>query len=169
MDNEIPKKLYHGSGHQITDEFVRTKPGFINNMQTPVTAVFATNYDRARLYAVMRIIGGEHWKSPIGNHTLCVEQVEPNISEKAYIYELDSNGFVHDSQTEYYSLTDKKIQNIIEIDIMQEIINGNIRLFVLKDKIDFENMSYQAAMDLWRETTHHLDKFELYNLGAKRI
>lgn len=168
MDSYIPKTLYHGSGRKIQDGFVRIKPGHINNMQTPVNAVFATNYERARLYAVMRLIGDAHWKSPIGDHTLCVEQVEPNIPEKAYVYELDSDGFIRDSKTEYYSLTDKKIQNVIEINIMQEILKGNIRVFVLKDKIDFKHMPYQAAMDLWRETTHHLDKFEPYNPDATK-
>lgn len=161
MSDIKPKILYHGSGHKITDGFIRTKPGSINNMKTEITAAFATSsFERARLYAMMREIASG-WKTP-GINSIYVEKIKPNFPEKVYVYELDSDGFEHDTGTDYYSLTDKPIKNVIEIDVMREIQNNNIRIYVLKDKIDFTSMPRRQSMDLWCKTIEQRDKFEIY-------
>ena len=163
MDSKLPDVLYHGSRVKIDTGFIQMSPGYIDRMKTEITAVFATSdFAHARLYAVMRLIGSG-WKSPVGSSALYVERLKPNIPEKAYVYELDSDGFMHDTGTDYYCLADKKIKRIIEIDVMQEIKNGNIRVFVLKERIDFSNMSEKESGELWSKTTHQQDKFYLYH------
>ena len=119
-----PKTLYHGSQSEITDGFIRMRPGHINGMQTPITAAFATpSYRHARLYAAMRIISNG-WKWPKGIDTLYVERISPNISNsKAYVYEVSSDGFIPDGD-DYYCLNDVPILKTYEIDVMQEIRNG---------------------------------------------
>ena len=110
----------------------------------------------------MRLIGSG-WKSPVGSYALYVERLKQNIPEKAYVYELDSDGFIHDTGTDYYCLADKKIRKIIEIDIMQEIKKGSIRVYVLKEKIDFAHMPPEESGELWSKTTHQRNKFYLYH------
>lgn len=162
MDTK-PKTLYHGSKDKITDGIIHAEPAYMTATNTPIKAVFATSdFAHARLYAVMRLIGNG-WKAPRGSDSLYVEKMNHEIPKKAYVYELDADGFEYDANTDYYSVSDKKIKNIIEIDIMQEVKNGNIKIYVLKDKIDFSNMSKEHARALWRELRRNKDNFELYN------
>ena len=96
MNDKLPEILYHGSRVKIDTGFIQMSPGYIDHMKTEITAVFATSdFAHARLYAVMRLIGSG-WKSPVGSSALYVERLKPNIPEKAYVYELDSDGFMHD-------------------------------------------------------------------------
>lgn len=158
-----PKILYHGSQYEMPDGVIHAKPAYVTSTNTPINAVFATSdFAHARLYAVMRIIASG-WKTPYGSDSLYVERMNHEVPEKAYVYELDADGFEYDARTDYYSVTDKKIKNIIEIDIMKEIKNGNIKIYILKEKIDFSNMSQEHARALWRELRQNKDNFELYN------
>lgn len=169
--NDMPKTLYHGSCEKITDGFIRVKPAHINGMKTQVVAVFAkSDYKEAMVYAIMRKVG-YWWRSPRGNE-LYVDSVKPDISGKGYIYELDSDGFVSDSVTnknDHYCLTDKPIIKVTEFDIMDKIKTGEIRVYVLKDKIDFSKMPEQESKVLWRKLINQKDNFELYNPNAKTI
>ena len=161
MDTK-PKTLYHGSGKKIDDGFIRVKPAYVTRTNEPITAVFAlSDFGRAKLYAVMRLIGNG-WKVPRGSDSLYVERVSNAIPEKAYVYELDADGFEYDQNNEYYSVSDKKIKNVIEIDIMQEIKKGNIKIYVLKDKFDLTHMSKEHARAVFRELRQNQDNFELY-------
>ncbi len=164
--NTKPKILYHGSGIEITDGFIHTKPAHINSMRTPITAVFATdNFVHAKIYAAMRKIGVyELWKHPGRGNTLYVQKINPNISGTVYVYELDSDGFERDS-TDYYCMTDKKIKRIHKFDVMQEIINGNIQVFVLKDEFNKPEMSRTE----WIEVSKDKNKFELYKPDSKKL
>jgi len=169
--NEKPKILYHGSGIKITDGFIRAKPGHINGMKTEVVAVFAkSDYTEAMVYAIMRKVG-YWWRSPRGNE-LYVDSLNPDISGKGYIYELDSDGFISDAVTnknDYYCLTDKPIIKETEFDIMDKIKNGEIKVYILKDKIDFSKMSKRDSTILWRELVNQKDNFELYKPDVKNI
>ncbi|MCQ2599610.1 MAG: hypothetical protein MJ187_04550 [Alphaproteobacteria bacterium] len=154
--------FYHGSKNKISDGVVHAMPGFIRGMKVPVTAVFATNFTRAKLYAVMRLISSG-WRTP-NKDALYVQYLKQDIPEKAYVYELDSDGFLPDGEYDYYCLTDKKIKKIHEIDIMQDIESGKLKIYVLKDKLVSE-----PSMEEWREICKHKDKFELYNPVVKEI
>ena len=158
---EKPKILYHGSQHEITDGFIRMKPGHIHGMKTPITAAFATPiYRHARLYAVMRIISNG-WKAPSGIDTLYVECINPNITkQKAYVYEVSSDGFIPDGD-DYYCLNDVPILKTYEIDVMQEIRNGNIKVYVLQDKVNFNGLSDEESLALWQQTKK-TGRFERY-------
>ena len=147
-----PKTLYHGSQSEITDGFIRMRPGHINGMQTPITAAFATpSYGHARLYAAMEIIS-RGWMSPRSNDTLYVEKITSNIANrKAYVYEVSSDGFIPDGN-DYYCLNDVPILKTYEIDVMQEIKNGNIKVYVLQDKVNFDGLSDKERLALWRKT-----------------
>ena len=149
---EKPKRLYHGSQYEITDGFIRMKRAHINGMRTPITAAFATpSFKHAKLYAVMRIIS-DAWKSPNKIDTLYVESINPNITaSKAYVYEVSSDGFIPDGD-DYYCLHDVPILKTYEIDVMQEIRNGNIKVYVLQDKVDFAGLSEQESHELWKKT-----------------
>lgn len=161
--NNIPKTLYHGSQYEISDGLIHIRPGHINGMKTPVTAVFATpSFTHAKLYAIMRLIG-TGWKSPQGEDTLYIEQLKHNIPEKAYVYEVDSDGFLPDGP-DYYCLSDKKIKKVYEIDIMQEIKNENIKVYVLKNKPEF-----QPSPEEWDEICEHKDNFELYKPDSQKV
>jgi len=158
---KLIKTLYHGSPVKINDGIIRIKPGHINGMKTEITAAFATSdFAHACLYATMRSIG-DGWKSPRGSDKLFVQKIQPSISGVAYIYELDFDGFEQDGDSDYYSLQDKEIKRTIEIDILQEIINGNIKVYVLQDEVDFSNLSRQESLDLWDRTLRE-NKFKLY-------
>ncbi len=148
---EKPKILYHGSQHEITDGFIQMRPGHINGMRTPITAAFATpSYRHARLYAAMRIISNG-WKSPRGIDTLYVERISPNITNsKAYVYEVSSDGFIPDAD-DYYCLNDVPILKAYEIDVMQEIRNGNIKVYVLQDKVNFDDLTEEEGLALWQK------------------
>ena len=147
-----PQILYHGSQHEITDGFIQMRPGHINGMRTPITAAFATpSFKHARLYAAMRIISNG-WKSPKGIDTLYVERISPNITNsKAYVYEVSSDSFIPDGD-DYYCLNDVPILKTYEIDVMQEIKNGNIKVYVLQDKVNFDGLTEKEGLALWRKT-----------------
>lgn len=165
MENKV-KTLYHGSGIEITDGFIRVRPAHTNHMQTETTAVFATSsFARAKNYACMRLIA-EGWKSPRTSDTLYVQKLKQDISgKKAYIYELDSDGFERDVDGSYYSLTDKPIKKVIEIDVMQEIKEGRIKVYVLKDGLNCQ----LNRGDIWKELVNNKDNFELYKPDQKNI
>ena len=171
MDNKLPKTFYHGSCEKITDGFIRARPGHINGMKTKVVAVFAkSDYKEAMVYAIMRKVG-YWWRSPCGNE-LYVDSLNPDINGRGYVYELDSDGFISDAVTnknDYYCLTDKPIKKVTEFDIMDEIKNGDIIVYVLKDKIDFSKMSEQESVGLWRKLVNEKGDFELYNPGARKL
>ena len=161
--NDMPKTLYHGSQFKISDGIIHKRPAHINGMKTPITAVFATpSFTHAKLYAMMRLISSG-WKSPQSVDTLYVEQLNQNIPKKAYVYEVDSDGFLSDG-SDYYCLTDKKTKKVYEIDIMQEIKNGNIKVYVLKNKL-----ASQPSLEEWRKICKHKDNFELYKPDSQNI
>lgn len=147
-----PQILYHGSQHEITDGFIQMRPGHINGMRTPITAAFATpSFKHARLYAAMRIISNG-WKWPKGIDTLYVERISPNITNsRAYVYAVSSDSFIPDGD-DYYCLNDVPILKTYEIDVMQEIKNGNIKVYVLQDKVDFDGLTEKEGLALWRKT-----------------
>lgn len=164
--NNKPKILYHGSQHKITDGVIHVKPAHTNHMQTETIAVFATSdFAHAKNYACMRLIA-EGWKAPRTSDALYVQKLKQDISgKKAYVYELDSDGFERDADGSYYSLTDKPIKKVIEIDVMQEIKSGNIKIYVLKKGIDCPS----DRGDIWKELVNNKDKFELYKPDSKNL
>lgn len=165
MNTEMPKRLYHGSQFKITDGFIRAKPAHINHMQTEVTAVFAlSDLTHAKNYACMRLVASG-WKSPRTSDTLYVQELQSNISGKAYIYELDPDGFKRDADGSYYCLTDKQIKNVMEIDVMQEIQSGNLKVYVLKDEFNIPNMSGTE----WTELLKDKDNFKLYSPNSRNL
>ena len=161
-----PKTLYHGSQHEITDGVIHTKLAYLTATNQPIKAVFATDdFVHAKIYAAMRKIGVQGlWKCPSDGNTLYVQKINPNISAIVYVYELDSDGFEHDN-SDYYCMTDKKIKKIHKFDVMQEIRNGNIEVFVLKDEFNKPNMSRSE----WKEITKDKTKFELYKPDSKKL
>lgn len=161
----MPKRLYHGSQFKITDGFICARPAHINRMQTEITAVFAlSDLTHAKNYACMRLVTSG-WKSPRTSDTLYVQELKSNISSKAYIYELDSDGFKRDVDGSYYCLTDKQIKNVMEIDVMQEIQSGNLKIYVLKDEFNTPNMSGAE----WSEIVKDKNKFKLYNPNSRNL
>ena len=164
MKKDFPSVLYHGSKSEITDGVIHAHPAHRNHMKTPVTAVFATaNLTHAKLYAIMRLVG-EGWLSPRGQGTLYVEKIKLDFPSRAFVYELDSDGFERDVDGSYYCLSDRPIKNIIEIDIKKEIRNGNLKIYVLKDK-----KMPQPTADGWRELLQNPDNFELYNTDSENL
>lgn len=165
MENKV-KTLYHGSGIEITDGFIRVKPAYLTKNNQPITAVFAlADFVHAKLYAIMRLVAGEGKMSPCERNTVYIQRINKDIPKKAYVYELDSDGFQQDMSGSYYCLTDKKIKNIIEIDVMQEIKTGDLKVYILKDEFNIKNMS----KDAWKEILKDKSNFELYNPNAKTI
>ena len=164
MDTK-PKILYHGSGIKISDGFIRMKPAYLTKTGKDIIAVFATSdLVHAKNYAVMRLVG-TGWKSPRERDVLYVQKINQEIPKKAYVYELDSDGFQQDVDASYYCLTDKKIKRIIEINVMQEIKSGNIKIYVLKD--EFNKADFSG--DDWREIVKDKNKFELYKPDFKKL
>jgi hypothetical protein len=90
--------------------------------------------------------------SPRSNDTLYVEKITSNIANrKAYVYEVSSDGFIPDGN-DYYCLNDVPILKTNEIDVMQEIKKGNIKVYVLQDKVNFDGLSDKERLALWRQT-----------------
>lgn len=164
--NNKPEILYHGSGIEITDGFIRIKPAYITRTNEPITAVFAlSDFVHAKLYAIMRLVAGDGKMSPCERDAVYIQRINQNIPKKAYVYELDSDGFHRDMGGSYYCLTDKKIKNIIEIDVMQEIKTGDLKVYVLKDEFNIKNMS----RDVWKEILKDKSKFELYKPNTNNV
>lgn len=165
MENKV-KTLYHGSGIEITDGFIRVKPAYLTKNNQPITAVFAlSDFVHAKLYAIMRLVAGEGKMSPCERDAVYIQRINKDIPKKAYVYELDSDGFQQDKGGSYYCLTDKKIKNIIEIDVLQEIKTGNLKVYVLKDEFNSQDMSG----DTWKEVLKDKSKFELYKPDFKKL
>lgn len=170
--NTKPKILYHGSSEEITDGVIHAKPAHTNHMKTKVTAVFATHSAvHAKLYAIMRFVGDVKMM-PYTCDTLYVQTLNKNIRKYAYIYELDSDGFERDTDGNYYSLTDTPIKKTFKVDILQELRTGKLKVYVLKNEIDFSNMSDEQAWNSFRQLVEQQvsgqkNNFELYNPDTK--
>ena len=52
---------------------------------------------------------------------------------------------------------------------MDKIKNGEIKVYVLKDKIDFSKMSEHDSAIFWRKLSHQKGNFELYKPNVKNI
>lgn len=166
MNDDLPKTLYHGSGIEITDGFIRVKPAYLTKNDQPITAVFAlSDFVHAKLYAIMRLVAGDGKIAPCERNGVYIQRINKNIPKKAYVYELDSDGFKQDKGGSYYCLTDKKIKKIIDIDVMQEIKTGQLKVYVLKDEFNIQNMSGDA----WEELLRDKSKFELYKPNSKKL
>ncbi len=159
----IPKILYHGSVQKITDGIIHPKPGHINCMTETVTAVFATTFDKAKIYAARHIINRGICSLRGTTDCLFTTKANPNLSGKFYVYELDGDGFVLDGNQEYYCSTNKPIKNVYELDIASEIQNGNIKIFVPKENIDISKLSPEQHNELFNKLIQRADNFKLYN------
>ena len=99
--------------------------------------------------------------SPRSDDTLYVEKITSNIANrKAYVYEVSSDGFIPDGD-DYYCLSDVPILKTYEIDVMQEIRNGNIKVYVLQDKVNFDGLSREERLALWQKIkrTGHFERY----------
>jgi hypothetical protein len=164
--NTKSKILYHGSGIEITDGFIRIKPAYLTKTNEPITAVFAlSDFVHAKLYAIMRLVAGKGKMSPCERNSVYIQRINQEIPKKAYVYELDSDGFQQDVGGSYYCLTDKKIKSVIEIDVRQEIKDGNLKIYVLKD--EFNKPEFSRAE--WVELVKDKNKFELYKPDSKKL
>ena len=164
-----PKTLYHGSQSEITDGFIRMRPGHINCMTETVTAVFATTFDKAKIYAARHIINRGICSLRGTTDCLFTTKANPNLFGKFYVYELDSDGFVLDGNQEYYCSTNKPIKNVYELDIASEIQNGNIKIFVSKKNIDISKLSPEQHHELFNKLIQRTDNFKLYNPISSNI
>ena len=88
--------------------------------------------------------------------------VNPNISGKVYLYEVDSDGFILDQDEEYYCLTDKKILRTIELDVMEEIRKAHIKIRVPKAPIDFSKLSKQECDELFNKLRQDINNWRPY-------
>ena len=166
MSNDLPKILYHGSGIEINDGFIHVKPAYLTKNNKPITAVFAlSDFVHAKLYAIMRLVAGEGKMAPCERDAVYIQRINKNIPKKAYVYELDFDGFQQDKGGSYYCLTDKKIKNTIDIDIMEEIKTGQLKVYVLKDEFNIQNMS----KDAWEEILKDKSNFELYKPNTNNV
>lgn len=167
----VPAKLYHGSMKEKNDGIV--KPflgdikGAIPGKREDVVAVFATTKSKATVYAARHLIMGEHGNCSLRStkNTLFTTTVNPNISGKIYLYELDSDGFILDQDEEYYCLTEKKILRTITLDVREEIRKGNIKIYVPKVNIDFSKLSKQECHELFVKLTQDINNWRPYNLS----
>lgn len=166
---EKPKTLYHGSMKEKNEgvvlPFLGNIRGAIPGQREDVTAVFATTKSKATVYAARHLIMGEH-----GNCSLCgtkdtlfTTTVNPNISGKIYLYELDSDGFILDQDEEYYCPTEKKILRTITLDVREEIRKGNIKIYVPKANIDFSKLSDQERDKLFVKLKQDINNWQPYN------
>ena len=84
-------------------------------------------------------------------YTVCRAHKPKYYQSKAYVYEVSSDSFIPDGD-DYYCLNDVPILKTYEIDVMQEIKNGNIKVYVLQDKVNFDGLSDKERLALWRKT-----------------
>ena len=152
---EEQKILYHGSQEKITGTHLHVSTGNIRGAipgkREEVVAVFATTKSKATVYAARHLIMGFPGRCTLRGtgDTLFTTTVQPNISGKIYLYEVDSDDFILDQEEEYYCLTDKKILRVIELDVREEIRKGNIKIRVPKEPIDFSKLSEQEHDELF--------------------
>lgn len=166
---QTPKTLYHGSMKEKKEGVVQPFPGNICGT-TPghredITAVFATIRPRALVYAARHLIMGEHGNCTLRGtkNTLFTTTVNPNISGKIHLYELDSDGFILDQDEEYYCPTEKKILRTITLDVREEIRKGNIKIYVPKTNIDFSKLSEQERDELFVKLKQDINNWRQYN------
>ena len=164
----VPEKLYHGSMKEKNDGVVLPFPGnicgVIPGQREDVTAVFATTKSKATVYAARHLIMGKHGNCSLRStkDTLFTTTVNPNISGKIYLYELDSDGFILDQDEEYYCMTEKKILRTITLDVREEIRKGNIKIYVPKVNIDFSKLSDQERDELFVKLKQDINNWRPY-------
>ena len=165
----VPAKLYHRSMKEKNDGIVKpflgNIKGAIPGKREDVVAVFATTKSKATVYAARHLIMGEYGNCSLRgtNNTLFTTTVNPNISGKIYLYELDSEGFILDQDEEYYCLTQKKILRTITLDVREEIRKGNIKIYVPKVHIDFSKLSEQERGELFDKLKQDINNWHPYN------
>ncbi len=165
----VPAKLYHGSMKEKKEGVIQPFPGNIKGTipgkREDVVAVFATTKSKATVYAARHLIMGEHGNCSLRgtNNTLFTTTVNPNISGKIYLYEVDSEGFILDQDEEYYCLTEKKILRTITLDVREEIRKGNIKIYVPKVNIDFSKLSEQERGELFVKLKQDINNWRPYN------
>ena len=166
---EKPKTLYHGSQKEITDTLLHVSKGNIRGAipgkREDVVAVFATTKSKATVYAARHLIMGHPGRCTLRGtgDTLFTTTVNPNISGKIYLYEVDSDGFILDQDEEYYCPTEKKILRTITLDVREEIRKGNIKIYVPKDSIDFSKLSEQEHDELFVKLKQDINNWRPYN------
>ncbi len=165
----VPAKLYHGSMKEKKEGVIQPFPGNIKGAipgkREDVVAVFATTKSKATVYAARHLIMGEHGNCSLRGtkDTLFTTTVNPNISGKIYLYELDSDGFILDQDEEYYCPTEKKILRTITLDVREEIRKGNIKIYVPKVNIDFSKLSDQERDELFVKLKQDINNWRPYN------
>lgn len=165
---EKPKTLYHGSMKEKKEGVVQPFPGNIRGAipgkREDVVAVFATTKSKATVYAARHLIMGKNGNCSLRgtNNTLFTTTVNPNISGKIYLYEVDSEGFILDQDEEYYCLTEKKILRTITLDVREEIRKGNIKIYVPKVNIDFSKLSEQERDELFVKLKQDINNWRPY-------
>lgn len=165
----VPEKLYHGSMKEKKEGVIQPFPGNIKGAiprkREDIVAVFATTKSKATVYGARHLIMGEHGNCSLHDtkDTLFTTTVNPNISGKIYLYELDSEGFILDQDEEYYCLTEKKILRTITLDVREEIRKGNIKIYVPKANIDFSKLSEQEREELFVKLKQDINNWRQYN------
>lgn len=165
----VPAKLYHGSMKEKKEGVIQPFPGnicgAIPGKREDIVAVFATTKSKATVYAARHLIMGHPGRCTLRGtgDTLFTTTVNPNISGKVYLYEVDSDGFILDQDDEYYCLTDKKILCVIELDVREEIKKGNIKIYVPKANIDFSKLSEQEHDELFDKLKQDINNWRPYN------
>ncbi|MBR3782380.1 MAG: hypothetical protein IKL14_03270 [Alphaproteobacteria bacterium] len=165
----VPEKLYHGSMKEKKEGVIQPFPGNIKGAiprkREDIVAVFATTKSKATVYGARHLIMGEYGNCSLHDtkDTLFTTTVNPNISGKIYLYELDSEGFILDQDEEYYCLTEKKILRTITLDVREEIRKGNIKIYVPKANIDFSKLSEQERDELFDKLIQDINNWRQYN------
>ena len=138
---EKPRVLYHGSDVKVTV----LKPAWnFNNRQTKkIRGVFATDFERAKMFAIYSAFKGEGFGNLSSrNKTMLVENIKETIGEEFYIYTVDADGFVLDDSKpevgEYYiENKDVKIKDMQVFDTAAEIKKAGWRIYRLVREDEF--------------------------------
>ena len=117
--------LYHGSIHKLNvgDKLLCHKQ-YNHNSTDVISVVFATSsLDKAKYFGIVnclaaKIPGSRRVK---GGKRIYMEDIEPNIQPKFYVYSVAPNDFVVDATDEYVCQHDVEIIEVAEFDLVETL------------------------------------------------
>ena len=139
------KPYYHGSATELTGNSLHPRRQYTHKMDARVNAVFVTpDIEYAKLFAMRKCISGNGkiriiYNEKTDKKKMYFEKLSDNITPYFYIYsvlESAESPFIHDSGSEYYSLTHVKIINKQKHSLVKELLKSKCEIYVMDEPLN---------------------------------
>lgn len=132
------RKFYHGSATKIDGDFLEPKEQFNSVQNKRVAGAFVTSdADYAKYFALVKCISGRG-QCNLHGKKIFFERISDSIKPEFNLYtvvEKPDEKFIHDKDTEYYSLTPIKISERQTCNTIEEIEKFGYEIYVLNEPL----------------------------------